>query len=292
MYPYGLRKTSARAGFYVGDSGEHADAAGARGTYDRLCLMTSSSSTHGPGSAARLPEASERYPGSPASSLEAEPIPGDELAAARRRLAEQNRRIEVLLQSQENERRALAHALQDQAGQSLAGIMLGLTAVERVVGDGAARDHVEALRSDVAETLRTLRELAMELRPPVLDELGLQPALRGLAGRASARHGHRIALETTGLDERLSPELETTIYRLVDELLDLLDASAEIRIALDFTADGLRIVATPADATGELILSADLLDRIRARLELNAGLLAVGSHYRHKLVAYIPLRET
>jgi signal transduction histidine kinase len=207
-------------------------------------------------------------------------------------LAEQERRIQLLLQSQENERQALAHALQDEAGQSLAAITLGLSAVERDLATGATRAQVEALRSRVADTLRALRELAIELRPPVLDELGLQPALRGLAGRASARSGHQIVLETTGLDGRLAPDLETTVYRLVDELLDVLGANSEIRIALDLEADGIRIVATPSGPSGELILSPDMLDRIRARLDLRAGLLAVDRNHRHKLVAHIPLQRS
>jgi two-component system, chemotaxis family, CheB/CheR fusion protein len=207
-------------------------------------------------------------------------------------LAEQERRTQLLLQGQENERRALAYALQDEAAQSLAAITLGLGAVERELDVGAARAQVAALRSGVADTLRALRELAIELRPPVLDELGLQPALRGLAGRVSARSGHQIVLETNGLDERLAPDLETTVYRLVDELLDVLGANSEIRIALDLAADGIRIVATPSDPSGELVLSPDMLDRIRARLDLGAGLLAVERNNRHKLVAHIPLHRS
>jgi signal transduction histidine kinase len=214
-----------------------------------------------------------------------------ELATVRARLAEQERRIQLLLHSQESERRVLARELHDQAAQALAAIALGLAAVERDLSVGATRAQVEGLRARVADTLRTLRELAIELRPPVLDQLGLVPALRGLAARSATRAGHRVELEASGLRERLAPDLETTLYRLVDDLLDVLADGSGIHVSLELKGDSILITATPLASDGELILSQDRLDRIKARLDLTAGLLSVEPDGRRRLILHIPLHR-
>jgi signal transduction histidine kinase len=214
-----------------------------------------------------------------------------ELATARARLVERDRRIERLLHNHESERSLLAHELHDQAGQALAAIALGLAAVERDLTVGATRAQVQTLRIRVADTLRTLRELAIELRPPALDELGLQPALQSLATRASARSGHRVVLVTTGLGARLPADLETTVYRVIDDLLDVLATRSDIHMALSLADDEIeiRLATTPSGPSGELVLTQDLLDRIGARLDVAAGLLSLEHDGRHALAARIPV---
>lgn len=226
------------------------------------------------------------------NSLHTENSLRTELATVRAKLAEQERRIQLLLRSQESERRVLARELHDQAAQALAAIALGLAAVERDLSAGATRAQVESLRTRVADTLRTLRELAIELRPPVLDELGLLPALRGLAERSAARAGHRVEVEASGLGERLPADLETMLYRLVDDILDVLAEGSGIHVALELEGDAIQILATPLGTEAELILSQDRLDRIRARLDLTAGLMKVERNGRRRLVVHVPLRRT
>jgi signal transduction histidine kinase len=216
-----------------------------------------------------------------------------QLASASARLAEQDRRIQRLLHNHESQRRVLARELHDQAGQSLAAIVLGLAAIERDLAVGATRAQVQGLRGRVSDTLRELRELAIELRPPALDELGLQPALQSLAARAGTRSGHRVVLVTSGLVERVPADLETTVYRLIDDLLDVLAASSDIYVELNYAPREIqiRIATTPSGPGGELILSQELLDLISARLDLAAGQLSLEHDGRHALVAHIPVRR-
>lgn len=209
-----------------------------------------------------------------------------ELSDAQGRLAAQGERVELLLAQQERERSGLAHELHDQSAQALVAIQLGLRAVERDLGSRPSRAHVEMLRGTLADTSRALRDLAVGLRPPSLDELGLEPALLGLASRASSRSGHQIRLEPSGIEDRLPAELETTVYRLTDEIIGVLTADAYVRVALDPAGAELTIVATQAPTGKELSLPPGALAPISARLELTTGTLTVD---RDTIVARIPI---
>jgi signal transduction histidine kinase len=110
---------------------------------------------------------------------------GTALARARGRVASQQRQLERVLDGQERERREVAWELHEEAAQVLAAVLLGLAALEVRLESDLARAQLETVRGQVKETLVGLRSLAVSLRPPVLDELGLVPALQRLAERAS-----------------------------------------------------------------------------------------------------------
>ena len=211
-----------------------------------------------------------------------------ELSDAQGRLAQQGERVELLLAQQERERSGLAHELHDQCAQALVAIQLGLRAVERDLGSRPSRAHVEMLRGTLADTSRALRDLAVGLRPPSLDELGLEPALRDLASRASTRSGRQIRLGTSRIEDRLPAELETTVYRLTDEIIGVLTADADVRVALEPAGAELTIVATQAPTGEELALPPGALAPISARLELTTGTLTVD---RDTIVARIPIAQ-
>ena len=195
-----------------------------------------------------------------------------ELHDARELTTEQAHRLSLVLASQETERREVAHELHEQVAQALSAIQLGLAAVERDVGSGDTRPQIELLRAHLSDTLRALRELAVGLRPPALDQLGLAPALTGLVDRASARSGREILLDVAGLSDRLPADLETTVYRVVDEILGVLAGPATIRVSLDDDAGEVQIIATHFGSATALP-DVDELARIRARLELTDGTL-------------------
>src|SRR5450755_1573873 len=213
----------------------------------------------------------------------------DELVRSRERLAKQGRQLEHLLAGQEDERRALAQDLHEDAAQALASIQLGLRVVETDLGSESQRHHVEALRSHLAETLVALRELAVDLRPPVLDELGLVPALHGLAARTPAAE-HLVAIEVKDDGERLGPTLETTVYRVVAETLAAIDGPATVRVLIDRKKGEVRITFTQPAGEGHPI-SGDDLARIRARVDLAGGLLMASSAERHVVVAHVPMGD-
>jgi signal transduction histidine kinase len=123
--------------------------------------------------------------------------------------------VRALLEGQELERRRLARELHDETGQALASILLGLKALERDVGP----EPLVQLRELVASALGDVRRLTVELRPPALDDFGLEAALERLTGVLAARSGVKVDLDLAPGARDLPPELETALYRIVQEAL-------------------------------------------------------------------------
>ena len=120
---------------------------------------------------------------------------------------------------QELERRRLARELHDETGQALTSILLGLKAVEEARDDEALQSASRNLRELVVATLQDVRRLAVELRPKALDDFGLVPALERLVQTFTEGTGIEVQLEARLGDERLPGEIETTLYRLIQEAL-------------------------------------------------------------------------
>jgi signal transduction histidine kinase len=124
-----------------------------------------------------------------------------------------------VVQAQELERRRLARELHDETGQALTSILLGLKGLEERLGDAGSRAAAAQLRELVVSTLQDVRRLAVELRPSVLDDFGLVAALERLAESFGEQTGIRIDFETSLADERLPEDVETALYRIVQESL-------------------------------------------------------------------------
>jgi signal transduction histidine kinase len=120
---------------------------------------------------------------------------------------------------QELERQRLARELHDETGQALTSILLGLKTVEEARAPDEMRRAARALRELVVATLQDVRRLAVELRPKALDDFGLVAALERLGNSFSEATGIRVQLEASLGDERLPSEVETTLYRIVQEAL-------------------------------------------------------------------------
>jgi signal transduction histidine kinase len=124
-----------------------------------------------------------------------------------------------IVEAQELERKRLARELHDETGQALSSIILGLRALdERVEGD-EAKEAVAEVRELVVATLQDVRRLAVELRPKVLDDFGLVAAVERLAETFAAQTGIGVRFESGLRDERLPAEVETALYRIVQESL-------------------------------------------------------------------------
>src|SRR5207253_10081113 len=127
--------------------------------------------------------------------------------------------VRRVIDAQELERRRLARELHDETGQALTSILLGLKAI-RAAPSGEEAERAEAeLRELVVQALQDVRRLAVELRPTALDDFGLVPALERLAATFEERSGVRASVDSNLSDERLPPETETVLYRLVQEAL-------------------------------------------------------------------------
>jgi two-component system, NarL family, sensor histidine kinase DevS len=138
--------------------------------------------------------------------------------------ADQARRVQRdafkrVVHAEEEERRRLARELHDETGQALASILLGLKSLEEVGDVGELGERVATLRSRVVETLQSVRRLAVELRPAALDDFGLEPALERLVFGFADQTGLKVELESRLHDDRLPQEVETVLYRIVQEAL-------------------------------------------------------------------------
>ena len=148
------------------------------------------------------------------------------LAAEKGRLYEEVRvgheRLEALsrrlLEVQEAERQHIARELHDEIGQALTALKLSLDTVAGLSIEGAAA-RLNDTRRQVNELLARVRNLALDLRPAMLDDLGLLPALLWLFERYSAQTGVQVNFEHRGLEHRFDAEIETAAYRIVQEAL-------------------------------------------------------------------------
>jgi signal transduction histidine kinase len=122
-----------------------------------------------------------------------------------------------LVRAQENERRTIARELHDEVGQSLSAIFM------EAENAGAAQDPVElqariaSIRVLAEKTVNTVRDLALLLRPSMLDDLGLVPALKWHGREVGKRTGLNIIVSADDAADRLPDEHKTCIYRLVQE---------------------------------------------------------------------------
>lgn len=141
----------------------------------------------------------------------------DEERGERERLREQY--ISGIIEAQENERQRIARELHDSTSQSLTSLLVGLQNLHGTRSPDELPAHIETLRGIVAHTLDEVRQLSWQLRPSILDDLGLKSALAHHIGSAQAQYGLPVDLVIQGLDDRLPAALETTIYRIVQESL-------------------------------------------------------------------------
>ena len=125
-----------------------------------------------------------------------------------------------LLQLQDDERRRIARDLHDSVGQLLAGLTMNLSAVradiDRLSKTAAALTDSEALVQEMSKEVRTISHL---LHPPLLDEAGLSSALRWYIDGFAQRSKIKVDLDLPADFGRFSPELETSIFRIVQECL-------------------------------------------------------------------------
>jgi two-component system sensor histidine kinase DegS len=154
----------------------------------------------------------------------------------------------LLLGAQEDMRREIARAMHDGPAQSLTNIVLQAQIVERLVRTDPAQASKEVgqLVSMVQQTLDATKSFIFEVRPMVLDDLGLVPTLRRAARDRGRRAGVPVEFESMGQDRRLPMDLESGLFRILDEALaGYLEARAErITFRLDWSADQLDMSMT------------------------------------------------
>jgi signal transduction histidine kinase len=188
-----------------------------------------------------------------------------------------------VVEGQELERLRLARELHDETGQALTSILLGLRAVEDASGPEAVAGAIGELRELVVATLQDVRRLAVQLRPKALDDFGLVAALERLAQTFGEASGVHVDLEARLGEERLAPELETTLYRIVQEALTnvVKHAGATNVSILLMRRNGTASLVIEDDGQGFLVDEAPPeglgLVGMRERVALHDGRVAVES---------------
>ncbi|RDI75165.1 Histidine kinase [Gaiella occulta] len=214
-----------------------------------------------------------------------------------RRIERQRRALAQLVASQETERHRIALELHDETAQVLAAALMALRQAEGAATADEAGAANRTTRALIQQTIRNVRELAVDLRPMALDDFGLAPALERLAATYAQRTGIAVDVDARPGEERLPPEAEITIYRTVQEVLAHIaggEAGGRVHVAIDRAPADVHILiehdrpdrhgATKAGWTSEL---ASLRERLRlagGRLDARSG--ATGTVVK----AHLPVR--
>ena len=195
-----------------------------------------------------------------------------EVARARAELKELSAR---LVEAQENERRAIARELHDEVGQLLSAVLVGLSNLAAEVPESARSvlaPHLDSVRKLLEAGVAEVRNMALLLRPAMLDDLGLVPALQWQARETARRTGMVVNVATTDVSDDLADEYKTCIYRLVQEALHNAAQHArarQVRIAVNQAPAGLHL-SVQDDGRG-----------FDPRLERGMGLLGMEERVRH-----------
>jgi PAS domain S-box-containing protein len=142
---------------------------------------------------------------------------------AEEKLHESNDRLQLmsrrLVQSQETERRHIARELHDEVGQTLTVAEMNLQAVLQSPRAASLTRRVQESIQAVERVLEQVRDLSLSLRPSMLDDLGLEPALRWYTSRQATLAGLQAEFRSDALEGRLDPAIETACFRVAQEAL-------------------------------------------------------------------------
>jgi signal transduction histidine kinase len=215
-----------------------------------------------------------------------------ELQDLYRQLQERERWREELLRkvisAQEDERKRLARELHDETSQTLSALAMRIETALAASPAGAARDRLVEARALTVRTLEELHRLIFDLRPSVLDDLGLLSAIRWYAERHLEPLGIVVQFEASGFEGRLRPELETALFRVAQEaitniakhaeadtvLIQCLERDGRVSIEIEDDGKGFSPESLPPPAARERGLG---LMGMRERVELFGGTIELDS---------------
>jgi signal transduction histidine kinase len=160
------------------------------------------------------------------------------LRDVRRELLESRSGAGLVLQAEEDDKRRLADKLHEDLAQVLAAVLMGLRMLERGGPDGRSTT-LQALHGQVTQVLSDVRDVARELRPVVLDQLGLRSAVEALVHTALER-GADVSLDVGTVPRELPERIETAVFRLVEYAIDSTDGGP-LDVSIEEAEEGLRI---------------------------------------------------
>ena len=203
-----------------------------------------------------------------------------------------------LVEAHERERRAIARELHDEVGQVLTGMKLTL---ETTMGDvpPTLRPTLESVWDSITELMNRVRALSLDLRPALLDDMGLIPALTWYLDRYTPRTGVQVVLRHEGVNGRFPAEVEIVAYRIIQEALTNIARYAgvvvsRVRLRADSTHLMLRVDDAGRGFDAEAVLAARTtggLSGMYERVQLIGGVLTIESAPGQgtQIIAEIPL---
>ncbi len=218
-----------------------------------------------------------------------------ELARANERLRDQDeqrrRLLRTVITAQEDERRRIARELHDETTQSLAVLVMGLETAAAALKAGGPQPRLDEAKALAVRTLEEVHRLIFDLRPAVLDDLGLFSALRWYAERSLSSRGIAVRCEIQELERRLPPEFETALFRIGQEVMNNIarharaesvliqlgpevptpGARGELRIEIEDDGQGFDPGRAPGDRPHYGLLG------IRERAEILGGVATIDS---------------
>jgi signal transduction histidine kinase len=223
------------------------------------------------------------------SSLQESQVERAQAAAALHASEERKQLLHRAVLAQEAERKRIARELHDSLGQYLTALQLGLSAIGRhSMGDATTMEEVAKLRDLTSEIGREVNQMAWELRPTALDDLGLEMAIAQYLDEWAERSRLRFDLQVSLGERRLPQTVETTVYRALQEAVTnvVRHANAErVAVILEATAEQLQLIVEDdgkgfwpdtAGTGGRGVPHLGLLG-MRERLALVDGILEVES---------------
>ena len=190
--------------------------------------------------------------------------------------------VEMLVNAQETERQRLSRQMHDGPAQALSNFILQTEIAMRLmdVDAGQARDELNSLKASAMGTFQKVRNFIFELRPMMLDDLGLAPTVRRYADAFKEQAGLDINVTITGHERRLEPYLEVMLFRAIQELLGNAARHSQanlVKVSLDMGEDRIRVSVDdngkgfdPAEANRQrngLFNMAQRIEAIAARLQ-------------------------
>lgn len=154
--------------------------------------------------------------------------------------------LELMIQAQESERLKLSRQMHDGPAQALSNFILQTEIAMRLfdVDRSKARQELESLKDTATSTFQKVRDFIFELRPMMLDDLGLIPTIKRYAAAFKEKTGVETSLVATGTEQRLASYLEVMLFRAVQEMLSTATGqgqATQLKIQVDMGEDSVRV---------------------------------------------------
>jgi signal transduction histidine kinase len=211
----------------------------------------------------------------------------------------QRKLAKSLVDVQEAERRHIAKELHDHLGQILTGLQFMLESTKQQA-TGMQRSNLEEIQESVSDIIREVREMSLNLRPSMLDDMGLVPTLLWHFSRYTSQTGIRVNFQRNEITARLPLEIETAAYRIIQEALTNVARHAEVTdVLVGLVAQDKTLWVEVLDKGKGFAVAAELerpssgLSGMRERASLLGGYLVVESFIGQgtQIIAALPLTD-